>query len=78
MSQLDLLGDAAHHLGALEDGDDVADGDEVLDLEGGQRRRDLVEAVLVALEGLQGLVGPGEQPGDRLERCASGRARRRR
>ena len=30
---LDLLGDAAHHLGALEHGDDVADGDEVLDLE---------------------------------------------
>ena len=30
--------------------------------------RDLVEAVLVALEGLQRLVGPVEQPGDGLQR----------
>ena len=33
-AELDLLGDAAHHLGALEHGDDVAHGDEVLDLDG--------------------------------------------
>ena len=57
-----------HHLGALQHADDVAQRDEVLDLEGGQAGRHLVEAVLVALEGLQGLVGPVEQPGDRLER----------
>ena len=31
---LDLLGDAAHHLGPLEDGGDVAHRDEILDLEG--------------------------------------------
>ena len=48
--------------------DDVAHRDEVLDLERGQLRGDLDEAVLVALEGLQGLVGPVEQPRDRLER----------
>ena len=35
---LDLLGDAPHHLGALQHGDDVAQRDEVLDLEGRQRR----------------------------------------
>ena len=33
-AELDLLGDPAHHLGALQHGDDVADGDEVLDLDG--------------------------------------------
>ena len=31
--ELDLLGDPAHHLGALEHGDDVAHGDEVFDLD---------------------------------------------
>ena len=34
---LDLLGDAPHHLGALQHDDDVADGDEVLDLERRER-----------------------------------------
>ena len=33
---LDLLGDAPHHLGALQQHDHVAEGDEVLDLEGRQ------------------------------------------
>ena len=65
---VDLLGDARDHLGALQQHDHVAERDEVLDLERGQRARHLVEAALVALEGLQGLVGPVEQPGDRLER----------
>ena len=37
--ELDLLGDAAHHLGALEHADDVAHGDEVLDLDGATGRR---------------------------------------
>ena len=65
---VDLLGDAAHHLGALQHGDDVAERDEVLDLE--RRRAGLhrVEPVLVALERRQRLVGPVEQPRDRLER----------
>ena len=75
---LDLLGDAQHHLGALQHHDDVADGDEVLDLERREAVGDLVEALLVALEGLQGLVGPVEQPGDGLRAGASRRPRRRR
>ena len=37
---LDLLGDAQHHLGALQQHDDVADGDEVLDLEAPTRLAD--------------------------------------
>ena len=65
---LDLLGDSAHHLGPLEHGGDVADGHEVLDLERRQRTAHGVEAGLVAGEDLQCLVGPGEHPGDRLER----------
>ena len=36
---LDLLRDPAHHLRALQHGDDVADGHEVFDLERGQRAR---------------------------------------
>ncbi len=54
---LDLAGDAAHHLQPLGHRGDVADRDQILDLEGGQRARDLVEAHLVALERRQGLVG---------------------
>ena len=65
---LDLFGDPPDHLAALQHRDHVAQGDEVLDLEGGERRDDVVEAELVALEGLQRLVGPVEQAGDRLER----------
>ena len=40
---LDLLGDPAHHLGALQHGGDVADGDEVFHLECGQRTAHRVE-----------------------------------
>ena len=40
---------------------------EVLDLEGGQGAGDLVQAGLVALEGLQGLVGAGQDRGRALE-----------
>ena len=65
---LDLVGDAAHHLRPLEDGDGVPDGHEVLDLEGRQRAGDGVEAVLVALQRLQGGVGLAQHPGDRLQR----------
>ena len=72
---LDLLGDAAHHLGPLEDGDDVAHGHEVLDLERRQRAADGVEAGLVALEDLQRLVGPGEHAGGSARACASRRRR---
>ena len=60
---VDVGGDAADHLEELEDGGDVADGDEVLDLEGVERLGRLGEAVRVPLEGGQGLVGAGE---DRL------------
>ena len=57
---LDLVGDAPHHLQPLADAHRVADGDEVLDLEGRQRAGDLVEAQLVALERGQRLVGARE------------------
>ena len=40
----DLLGDASHHVEALDDGRDVPDGHEVLDLERGQGAGDLVES----------------------------------
>jgi hypothetical protein len=63
----DLVLDAAHHLQALEHVGDVAHGDEVLDLEGRQRAGDLVEAGLVALEGLQGLVGARQDGAGVLE-----------
>ena len=73
----ELLGDAAHHLGALEHGHDVAQRDEVLDLEGRQPGLHGVEPGPVALERRQGLVGPVEQPRDRLERVLRRRRRRR-
>ena len=65
---LDLLGDAAHHLGTLQHGGDVADGHEVFHLECRQRTADRVETRLVAPEDLERLVGAGKHPGDRLER----------
>ena len=65
---LDLLRDAAHHLGALQHGDDVAHRHEVFDLERRQRAAHAVEARLVAAEDLQRLVGAGEHARDRLER----------
>jgi hypothetical protein len=65
---LDLLRDAAHHLGALEHGDDVAQRHEILDLERGQRARDTVEAALVALQRLERGVRLVQQARDRLER----------
>ena len=74
---LDLLGDAAHHLAALQHRDHVAHGHEVFDLEHGERGRAVVEPALVALERLQRLVGPVEQPGDLLQQVLD-RARRRR
>ena len=59
---LDLLGDAAHHLGPLQHGDDVADGHEVLDLERRQRAAHRVEPVLVALRGSAAPGRPGPAP----------------
>ena len=67
---LDLLGDAAYHLGPLQHGDDVADRDQVLHLERGERTGHAVEPVAVPLQGLQRLVGPAEEAGDRLQRRA--------
>ena len=66
---LDLVGDAAHHLGALEHGRDVAQRDEVLDLEGRQRAGDAVEPRLVPAEDLERLVGAGEHSRDGDERA---------
>ena len=48
----------------------VPDRDEVLDLQRGQRARDLVEAELVALQGGQGLVGAGQDRGGVLQDAA--------
>jgi hypothetical protein len=67
---LDLAGDPDDHLQALGDDRDVAHGDEVLDLEGGQRGRDLVEAELVALERRERLVGAGQDLAGVLEDVA--------
>ena len=75
---LDLAGDPAHHLEPLGDGGDVAHGDQVLDLQRRQRAGHLVEAQLVALEGGQRLVGPGQDLGRVLEHVAlTGRRRSR-
>ena len=57
-------------LGALEQVDHVAQGDDVLDLEGGQVGRDLVQAGLVPLEGLEGLVAATEDRRDGLQLVA--------
>ena len=65
--RLDLVGDAVHHLAALHDGDHVAHGDDVLDLERGQVAEGVVETELVALERLQRLVGAVEQATDLLQ-----------
>ena len=67
---LDLAGDPGHHLEPLRDDGDVAHGDEVLDLEGRQRAGHLVEPHLVALEGGQRLVGPGQDRAGVLEHVA--------
>ena len=63
----DLGGDAAHHLQPLRDRRDVPDGHQVLDLQRGERARDLVEAELVPLQGRQGLVRAGEDRGRVLQ-----------
>ena len=67
---LDLGGDAPHHLQALADRHGVADRDEVLDLERGQRAGDLVEAQLVALERRERLVGARQDRGAVVEDVA--------
>ena len=66
----DLLRDAPDHLQALDDDRHVADRDQILDLERGERAGHLVEPELVALEGRQRLVGPGEDRGGVLEHVA--------
>ena len=73
---VDLAGDPADHLQPLGDDGDVADGDQVLDLQRRQRAGDLVEAHLVALEGRQRLVGPGQDRAGVLEHVAGLRRRR--
>ncbi len=65
--RLDLVGDAVDHLAALDDRDDVAQCDDVFHLDRGEVRDGVVEADLVALERLQGLVGAVEQVADLLE-----------
>src|SRR5699024_2214946 len=56
----DLRRDPAHHFQPLHHRGDVAHRDQVLDLQGGQRAGDLVEAFLIAFEGGQGLVRAGQ------------------
>ena len=75
--ELDLGRDAPHHLGALQHRDHVAQRDEVFDLERGQRRAHLVEAMAVALECLQRLVGAEHDVGRRLQDALWSRSRRR-
>ena len=65
---LDLLGHAADRLAALQHGGDVAHGDQVLDLQRGERGGGVVQADLVALQRLEGLVAADQQPRDLLER----------
>jgi hypothetical protein len=67
---LDLGADPAHHLQALEHRGDVPDGHQVLDLQGGEGAGDLVEAGLVALQRLQGLVGAGQDLAGVLQHVA--------
>ena len=67
---LDLAGDPGDHLQPLGDHGDVADGDQVLDLQRGQRAGDLVEPELVALERGQRLVGAGQDLAGVLEHVA--------
>ncbi len=57
---LDLQRDAQHHLATLRDHRDIAHGDEVVDLQGGEVGAHLVESHAVALERRDGLVGAGE------------------
>ena len=66
---LDLVGDAPHHLGALQHRDDVAQRDEVFHFERRERAGDRVEPGLVAAEDLERLVGAGEHARDRDERA---------
>ena len=68
--RVDLAGDPSHHLEPLGHGGDVAHGDEVLDLQGGQGVGDLVEAVAVALERGDGLVGAADDRAGVLEHVA--------
>ena len=60
---LDLVGDAAHHLGPLEHGGHVAERHEVFHLERRQGAGDPVEAGLVAAEDLERLVGAARTRG---------------
>ena len=56
----DLLGNAAHHLEALDHDGHVPDGDQILDLERGEGAGHLIEPRLVPLERGQRLVGLGQ------------------
>ena len=67
---LDLVRDPAHHLQPLGDAHRVPDGDQVLDLQRGQRAGDLVQPHLVALQGGQRLVGPGQDGGGVVQHVA--------
>ena len=65
--RLDLLGDAQHHLAALQHGGDVAQRHGVLQLGRREAEHGVLEAHLVALERLQRLVRPVEQTADVLQ-----------
>ena len=64
---LDLLGDAPHHLRALQHRRNVAHGHQIFDFQCRQRAAHTVEARLVPAEDLQRLVATGQHSRDRLE-----------
>ncbi|CAM5532825.1 hypothetical protein SGRI78S_05497 [Streptomyces griseus subsp. griseus] len=63
----DLGGDPPHHLQPLRHRRYVPDGDQVLDLQRGQRARHLVEAQFVPLQRGECLIGPGQDRGRLLQ-----------
>src|SRR5207244_11866547 len=77
---LDVHGDTDRHLGALDHDEDVVEHDRVLELEGGQSRQHLLEALAVRIERGQGLVRLRKDLRDRValvpDRSEVGRARR--
>lgn len=63
----DLGGDPPHHLEPLRHRGDIADRHQVLDLQSGERARDLVEPELVPLQGGQSLIRAGQDRRGLLE-----------
>ena len=64
---LERVGQPTDPFGPLQCDGDVLHRDQILDLEGGQRTGHLVEAAAIALQRLDGLVGPVQEHRDLLE-----------